>query len=308
MSVTAAIAADALTKDYGTLKALDQVSLDIRPGECIALVGPNGAGKSTLFKLCLGLVPPSAGALSVLGCNPAQGEFTTLKSRIGFLPEQAMFQDALSGTETLRFYARLKGADVALNDDILARVHLSEAAGRRVGTYSKGMRQRLGLAQALIGAPDILLLDEPMSGLDPEARRNFFQILDEEKARGAAIVLSSHILTELEARTDRVAILSRGQLKAMGSIAELRAKLNLHTRIRLNAGSQQMQRLAGHFEGRFDRACFMNGTAVLECAPEDKLELLKELMSADLTFENIDILEPSLEQVFAVHTAGGNQS
>ena len=308
MSATAAISTDALSKDYGKLKALDGVTLDILPGECIALVGPNGAGKSTLFKLCLGLIKPSGGALSVLGGRPAGREFNALKSRIGFLPEQAMFQDSLTGTETLRFYARLKGADVSLNEAILARVHLSEAAGRRVGTYSKGMRQRLGLAQALIGDPDLLLLDEPMSGLDPQARRNFFQILDEEKERGAAIVLSSHILTELEARTDRVAILSRGQLKALGSIAELRAKLNLHTRIRLNAGSQQMQRLAGHFEGRFDKACFMNGTAVLECSPEDKLELLKELMSADLSFENIDILEPSLEQVFAVHTAGGNQS
>jgi len=308
MSVSAAISTDVLSKDYGKLKALDGVTLDIRPGECVALVGPNGAGKSTLFKLCLGLIKPTGGALSVLGGHPSEREFNALKRRIGFLPEQAMFQDSLTGTETLRFYARLKGTDMSENQTILGRVHLSEAADRRVGTYSKGMRQRLGLAQALIGDPDLLLLDEPMSGLDPQARRNFFKILDEEKQRGAAIVLSSHILTELEARTDRVAILSRGQLKALGSIADLRAKLNLHTRIRLNAGSRQMQRLAGHFAGRFDKACFMNGTAVLECSPEDKLELLKELMSADLSFEDIDILEPSLEQVFAVHTAGGNQS
>ena len=200
MSTGTTISTDALAKAYGKLKALDGVTLDIHPGECIALVGPNGAGKSTLFKLCLGLIAPSGGTLSVLGRTPARAEFNAVKSLVGFLPEQAMFQDSLSGTETLRFYARLKGADTSLNKAILNRVHLSEAADRRVGTYSKGMRQRLGLAQALIGNPDLLLLDEPMSGLDPEARRNFFQILDEEKARGAAIVLSSHILTELEAR------------------------------------------------------------------------------------------------------------
>ena len=219
-----------------------------------------------------------------------------------------MFQPSLTGRETMRFYARLKGADVSVNDDILVRVGLSDAAGRRVSTYSKGMRQRLGLAQALIGQPRLLLLDEPMSGLDPKARQNFFKILNEEKERGAAIVLSSHILTELEARTDRVAILSSGQLKAVGPIAKLRAELNLHPAIRLKANRAQMKQLAGQFADRFDASTFMNCAAVLECAPEDKLDLLRELMGTGLDFESLDVLEPSLEQIFAVHTAGGEQS
>ncbi len=297
-----------LTKDYGALKALDQLSLDIHQGECVALVGPNGAGKSTLFKLCLGFIKPDAGAVTVLGCDPQMAEFNRVKRQIGFLPEQALFQGSLTGRETLRFYARLKGADTARNDSLFARVKLSEAAGKRVSTYSKGMRQRLGLAQALIGEPRLLLLDEPMSGLDPQARRNFFQILDEEKARGTAIVLSSHILTELEARTDRVAVLSRGRLKAMGPIAQLRQELNLRAQIRLRANPQQMAHLAGQFSNRYDQACFINGVAVLECAQEDKLTLLKELMNTELAFENLDIIEPSLEQVFAEHTAGEGQS
>lgn len=308
MTNTTAIQASSLSRHYGELKALDQVSISIRQGECIALVGPNGAGKSTLFKLCLGLLTPSAGDISVLDCNPTSSQFNTIKRRIGFLPENVMFQGSLTGRETLRFYARLKGADVSQNDGILARVQLSQAADRRVSTYSKGMRQRLGLAQALIGSPELLLLDEPMSGLDPEARHNFFQILDEQKQHGAAIVLSSHILTELEARTDRVAILSCGRLKAVGPIAQLRSDLGLHTHIRLKAGRSQMEQLALKFAGRFGTECFMNGAAVLKCSSGEKLSLLKELMGSDVAFENLDILEPSLEQVFAEHTRGEGQS
>lgn len=308
MTEPAAIACQDLSKGYRSVQALDQISLSIAPGECVALVGPNGAGKSTLFKLCLGLVKQSAGTLSVLECSPDELRFSQVKQRLGFLPEQAQFQGSLSAHETLRFFARLKGADPAENDNLLARVRLSEAAGRRVSTYSKGMRQRLGLAQALIGTPDLLLLDEPMSGLDPEARHNFFQILDEEKARGAAIILSSHILTELEARTDRVAILSQGSLKAFGTIAALRSELNLRPRIRLHADSAQMGKLAVRFADRFDQQTFMNGQAVLECAPGQKLQLLRELMQDDLKLEALDIIEPSLEQVFAAHTQSGDRT
>jgi Cu-processing system ATP-binding protein len=308
MTGSASITTRDLTRNYDTLTALDQVSLDIHQGECVALVGPNGAGKSTLFKLCLGLLSASAGTINVLGCNPETAAFGAMKRRIGFLPEQVMFQGSLTGHETLRFYARLKRADPSHNERILDRVQLSQAAGRRVSTYSKGMRQRLGLAQALIGQPNILLLDEPMSGLDPEARQNFFRILDEEKSAGAAIVLSSHILTELEARTDRIAILNEGKLKAIGPIAQLRSELQLNARIRLRAGNRQMQQLARHFSGRFDPACFKNGTAVLDCPVEDKLMLLKELMGSDLAFENLDIVEPSLEQIFTAHTAEGKPS
>ena len=157
--MTAAIHTDALTKTFGNLRALDSVSLQIAAGECTALVGPNGAGKSTLFKLCLGLMRSDAGHISVLGCEPADASFGNVKRRIGFLPEQVMFQPSLTGQETMRFYARLKGANVRDNEAILQRVRLSDAAGRRIGTYSKGMRQRLGLAQSLIGNPNLLLLE-----------------------------------------------------------------------------------------------------------------------------------------------------
>lgn len=308
MTSSTVIAARELTMIYGTLKALDRVTLDIRSGECVALVGPNGAGKSTLIKISLGLISPNGGDIKILGASSQNAGFDNIKRQIGFLPEQVLFHSALTGRQTLHFYARLKGAEIRSTNDLLARVQLSDSADCPVSTYSKGMRQRLGLAQALIGDPKILLLDEPMSGLDPEARSNFFKILDEVKGRGAAIVLSSHILTELEARTDRVAILSRGLLKAMGSIEQLRADLDLHAHILIRANVRQMEFLSKYFADRYEPTCFSNGVAVLECGLDNKLALLKELMSQDLDFENLDIVEPSLEHVFAAHTAGGSLS
>lgn len=307
MTASTVISTNELTKTYGGLTALNRVSLEISHGETLALVGPNGAGKSTLFKLCLGLIRPNKGSIEILGTSPSSAEFNGAKCAIGFLPEQAMFQGSLTGLETLRFYAQLKSADPSLNNEILERVQLSEAAPRRVATYSKGMRQRLGLAQALIGEPDILFLDEPMSGLDPAARHNFFKIIDEERSRGAAVLLSSHILTELEARTDRIAILNRGELKAIGSIARLRADLNLQTQIRIHADKQHMGKIAKRFSQRFGPDAFMNGAAVLECAGDDKLSLLRELMKSDLSLTNLEISEPTLEQIYTAHTIAGDE-
>jgi len=305
-----AIATTGLSRSFGRLDALDDVTLAIEPGESVALVGPNGAGKSTLIKLCLGLMKPSAGTVAVLGVDPTSRQFAHAKRRIGFLPEQVQFHGALSGRQTLRFYAALKGvggwgADKSSVDDLLVRVDLSEAGDRAVSTYSKGMRQRLGLAQALIGAPRLLLLDEPMSGLDPDARANFFRILDEEKARGAAIVLSSHILTELEARTDRVAILARGKLKAFGSVSKLRADLGLGSQIRVRAVPGQMQALSEYFAGKYSSDTFVNGVASLECSRGEKIDLLKQLVNGPVDLENIEIVEPSLENIFAAYTAKG---
>lgn len=302
MSTPSCVSAVEVGKNYGKLTALDTVSLDIEHGECVALVGPNGAGKSTLFKLILGLITATAGSLRVLGRAPGNRDFDQTKKRIGFLPEQVLFHGALTGRETLQFYTRLKHADLGAIDALFDRVGLSVAADRRVATYSKGMRQRLGLAQALIGDPQLLLLDEPTTGLDPDARRNLFQIVDQEKRKGAAILLSSHILTELEARTDRIAILNAGRLIADASLDTLVRRLALPSRIVVRAEPAQMQRLAEKYSSRLEDGQAVNGKAVLDCRPDEKLVLLKELMAGDLAFEGLDIEEPSLEQVFAAYT------
>ena len=308
MTAESALCLSSVHKVFGSFRALQQVSLKVNSGESVALVGPNGAGKSTLFKIGLGLLPSTSGKVEVLGHSPEGTRFQSVKRRLGFLPEQVLFQGALTGAETLGFYASLKGADPRHNDEILKRVQLREVADRRVSTYSKGMRQRLGLAQALLGAPELLFLDEPTSGLDPEARQNFFSILEEEKARGAAIVLSSHVLTELEARTDQVAILSRGALKAIGRVSELKAGLDLKTRFRLRVTPDQKTDLLAHFQGQDEIRCEGKDIVLLSCHPSAKKDLLGALMGLGSGFEDIDIIEPSLEQIFTRHTAGESLS
>ena len=187
-----------VSKSFGPVEAVKDVSFSLKEGEIVALVGHNGAGKTTLIKMMLGLIRPTAGTVKVLGEDPATGA-AEVRTRLGYLPENVSFNPALTGTETLRFYAALKRAGRGQIGELLERVGLAAAAGRRVRTYSKGMRQRLGLAQALLGRPKLLLLDEPTTGLDPASRRDFYRFLDELRDTGSTILLSSHALSELEA-------------------------------------------------------------------------------------------------------------
>jgi Cu-processing system ATP-binding protein len=222
-----------VSKNYGKVAAVDNVSLELKAGEATALVGHNGAGKTTLIKLVLGLIRPSQGSVSVLGVDPAGRQGAQARRALGFLPENVAFHGAMTGTELMTFYARLKGQPVSRNRDLLARVGLVEAAGRRVSTYSKGMRQRLGLAQTLIGNPRLLLLDEPTSGLDPASRAEVFDMIDKLRADGATVLVSTHALAEVGERVDKVAVLHKGGLLRAGSLADLRRETGAETRMRL---------------------------------------------------------------------------
>ncbi|MFP5401433.1 MAG: ABC transporter ATP-binding protein, partial [Gammaproteobacteria bacterium] len=161
------IVARGVRKHYGSIHAVDGVDLEVRAGELFGLIGHNGAGKSTMFKMMLGLIPATAGELRIDGAQVEGGDFRAVRRKIGYLPENVVLYDNLTGTETLDFFARLKGVSPANNAALLERVGLIHAAKRRVREYSKGMRQRLGFAQALLGKPRILFLDEPTTGLDP---------------------------------------------------------------------------------------------------------------------------------------------
>ena len=196
-------------KTYREVEALRDVSLSLNGGEVVALVGHNGAGKTTLIKLMLGLIRPTSGEIRVLGDDPAAGQFEA-RRRLGYLPENVSFNLALTGRETLAFYAGLKGVPKGGVLPLLERVGLAAAADRRVRTYSKGMRQRLGLAQALLGEPRVLLLDEPTTGLDPQLRRSFYEIVASLRDGGATVMLSSHALTELDGRADRITTFTGG--------------------------------------------------------------------------------------------------
>jgi Cu-processing system ATP-binding protein len=290
------------TKTYGAEEAVRGVDLQLLSGHCHALVGHNGAGKSTLIKMVLGLVRATSGTVQVFGLEPGDKAFDNARRRIGFLPEQVLFQGTMTGFETLKFYARLKGAGGEDLDALFDRVELAAAAKNRVGTYSKGMRQRLGLAQALIGKPDLLILDEPTSGLDPASRQNVYRIIDAVKADGAGVLISSHALSELDSRVDEVTILDHGRVAASGTIPALREGAGLASQIRIKANARQMPRLAKHFSGEIDKSRFLNGNAILDCRGDEKMQLLEKLMTLGVTYENIDITEPSLEDVFAAYT------
>ncbi len=287
-----------VTKRYGRVEAVRNVSFDLGQGEMVALIGHNGAGKTTLMKLMLGLIRPNSGSIEVLGDNPAAGQFAG-RRHLGFLPENVSFDAALTGRETQAFYARLKREPVKRALELLDTVGLGAAGTRRVGTYSKGMRQRLGLAQALIGTPQVLLLDEPTTGLDPELRQTFYEVIQRLAADGATVLLSSHALTELEERAGRVIIMNRGVKVADGSIDALRRLARLPTRIRLKVSGlapgeappwvpagAPCRRLNGHI-------------VEIDAAPEQKIELLRRATAAGTSVEDLDVVPPNLDELYA---------
>jgi Cu-processing system ATP-binding protein len=289
----------AVSRRFGEVQALAGVSLAVGEGEVLGLIGHNGAGKSTLIRLMLGLIAPDAGEIRIAG-GPVRGSaFRDVRRRIAYLPENVVFYDNLSGLETLEFFADLKGAARAGCGALLEEVGLGRAARRNVRGYSKGMRQRLGFAQALLGDPEILFLDEPTTGLDPEGIREFYEILARLKARGVTVILSSHNLAQIEERVDRLALLQGGRLKAIGTVAELRAGLNLPLAIilKLRAGGGEVLRraldaLAG-CELRIE-----DGLAEVRCAHDRKMAVLEALAAHAGAVADIDIREPSLEDVF----------
>ena len=202
--------------------ALNGVDLTVYRGEIFGLLGPNGAGKSTLVKILLGLVRPTKLQGSLLGDRV--GRRATM-GRVGYLPEQHRFPPYLTGRQIVEFFSALSGMDRSVRrrrtGDLLDRVGMTHAADRRVNTYSKGMRQRVGLAQALAGSPDLIILDEPTDGVDPMARRDIRDVLNEARAAGAAVLVNSHLLGELELLCDRVAILVNGHVARQGTLDEL---------------------------------------------------------------------------------------
>ncbi len=202
-----AISLRGVRKHFGSLHAVDGVDLDIPQGEIFGLIGHNGAGKSTLFKMMLGLLAPTSGSILVAGTPVGGRNFRAARRQLGYLPENVVLYDNLDGLETLRFFARLKGAPIAECPAMLEKVGLAHAGKRPVREYSKGMRQRLGFAQALLGNPRVLFLDEPTNGLDPQAIRDFYATLRDLQQQGVTVIITSHILAELQERVDRLAIL-----------------------------------------------------------------------------------------------------
>jgi Cu-processing system ATP-binding protein len=285
---------EGVSKRFGTHWAVRNVDLALHGGESVGLVGHNGAGKTTLIKLMLGLVRPSEGIARVLGEDPASGHAIARRA-LGYLPENVAFHPSMTGEETLILYARLKRQDRRCCAALLERVGLAAAARRRVGTYSKGMRQRLGLAQALLGNSRALLLDEPTTGMDPALRQSFYAILRELRDAGAAVLLSSHALAEMEGEVDRVVVINRGRKVADGSIAELRRLTAIRPRLRVRL--MRAPRAVANGGDPWAMWRRMPGDVLeVECDEGEIMALLRGLPAG---VQDIDIIRPSLDAVYA---------
>ncbi|WP_300657518.1 ABC transporter ATP-binding protein [Pseudomonas sp.] len=289
-----AVEIEGVRQHYDRLTVLHDLSLCLGEGEVLGLFGHNGAGKTTTMKLILGLLQPSEGQVRVLGCSPNDPQ---VRRQLGYLPENVTFYPQLSGRETLRHFARLKGAALTQVDELLEQVGLADAMNRRVKTYSKGMRQRLGLAQALLGVPRLLLLDEPTVGLDPIATHDLYQLVDRLRQQGTSIILCSHVLPGVEAHINRAAILAHGRLQAVGSLASLREDAGLPAVMRASGLKQNAQLLQRwHAAGHEARSVGVDGVEVVVINGH-KLGLLRQLLGED-EVQDIDIHQPSLEDLY----------
>jgi len=226
----------------GKVRAVDDLNLEIRPGEVFGLLGPNGSGKSTTIKMLLGLLFPTAGAARIFGRPPTD---TAIKTRIGFMPEESYLYRYLNAHETLSYYGRLFNLDrheqKRRTEQLIEMVGLKRAARRPVGTYSKGMARRIGLAQALINDPDLLILDEPTTGLDPVGTRQIKDVIRAMADHGKTVLLCSHLLADVEDVCDRVAIMYGGRLRAKGDVEELLERQDI---TQINAESLDEKTLA----------------------------------------------------------------
>jgi ABC-2 type transport system ATP-binding protein len=291
-----------LTKRYGAATAVDGVSFTIAPGEIFGLLGPNGAGKTTTILMLLGLTDISGGQARVLGHDP-QREPLAVKRRVGYLPDTVGFYDHLSAADNLRYTARLIGFPAAEREDriaaALARVQLGDVANHRVGTFSRGMRQRLGLAEIMMKEAAIAILDEPTSGLDPQATAELLAMIRGLKHEGVAVLLSSHLLERVQSVCDRVALFQVGKIVLLGTVEELGRQV-------LGGGFAVEVEAQG--QGLAERLRQVPGVQAVETTGPDRLRLLAErdvrpeaaaaVVSAGGRLMRLSVEEPSLEVIY----------
>ncbi len=294
----AAVRLDGVVKRYGEHTALDGVTLAVPRGQLFGLIGHNGAGKSTLFKLLLNLITPTAGRLWIAGREVLGTASRDTRRRVGYLPENLVLYDNLDGLETLQFFARMKGAPPSQCAALLEHVGLGGVGRKPVRGYSKGMRQRLGFAQALLGQPELLLLDEPTSGLDPAGTRDFFDRLQQLRDAGVTLVISSHVLAELQGRVDALAMLAGGRLAAQGTVQQLRERSALPLRLVVSAPSARLDALpaalAGHGGLQLQRQA--PDRLLVNLPRAQKMAVLGLVTHAGV--DDVQLHEPTLEDVY----------
>jgi len=301
--VTPLVVAEQLSKWYGQVIGLNDVSVTI-PSGITGLLGPNGAGKSTLLKLLTGQLKPSKGTITVLGepvwANPR------LFFRIGLCPEQDAFYDRMTGLEWVAGLVRLNGlAEQASNDAArvaLERVDLLDAANKKIGSYSKGMRQRVKLAQALVHDPELLILDEPLNGMDPIARRRTIRLIKDWARDGRSVLVSSHILHEIEAMTSSILLINNGRILAEGDVHQIRELIDEHPHT-VHVRAAQPRALARDFLTRDDVLSLkleLDAVMVETSKPDSFYRYLTELAASGKAGEITEVTSPddNLQAVF----------
>ncbi|GIU15886.1 ABC copper transporter ATPase NosF [Shewanella sp. MBTL60-007] len=273
---------------YNDFTALDGVSFDVEAGQTLALLGHNGAGKSSLIKIILGLIQPTRGSVNILGQN-AQASQARNSVCLGYLPEDASFYDKLTGYEVLRYFAALKGVSQQRVASLIEEFGLEYAQHRQLKTYSKGMKQRLGVAQAILSEPKVLLLDEPTVGLDPQASQFLYGKINQLKQAGCAVVISTHELSLAESHLDRALIMAKGKRLALGSCAELRSACTLKTCIDFSELSERVKSNA------YLQQFYQDG--LLQIATSQKSEVVQHLVTQCQVFD-FEIKEPRLEDIY----------
>jgi ABC-2 type transport system ATP-binding protein len=299
----AAIELDGVTKRFGDVTAVSDLDLTVAEGEVFGFLGPNGAGKSTTINVLLDFVRPTSGSASVLG-HDVHAESKAIRERTGVLPEGYDVYERLTGREHVEFVIESKDA----TDDpaeLLERVGVADAMDRRAGEYSKGMKQRLVLAMALVDDPDLLVLDEPTTGLDPNGARRMRELVREENERGATVFFSSHILGQVEAVCDTVGILQDGELVAKDTVEELRAATQGDVKLFVTVAD------TAELDGALDAVRGLSEVAdvtadsdqvIVDCEDGAKMSVLNAFEEAGVTVEDFDTEEASLEELFTAYT------
>lgn len=283
---------------FGRIEALRGTSLELRAGEVFLLAGPNGAGKSTLIRVLLGLVAPTRGTLRVDGA-PVRAD-RAFRARLGYLPESVAFSESSTGREVVSFFAAARGAPEKRIDEVLERVGLADARSRLVRGYSRGMRQRLGLAVALVAPCELLVLDEPTGGLDQDALTLLWSVLDEHRAAGCVVLLASHEIALLESRVDRLGLLARGQLVALGDPTSLRERAALPVRVKVAPRADADRDALVQALERVGTIAPVRGARALELdvKPSRLLELLDLDAAHRACIADLQIVPPPFDEVY----------
>ncbi len=302
--MSAVIETQDLTKHYGTVIAVDHLTLTLQAGQVFGLLGPNGSGKTTTILMLLGLTEPTSGLVRVLGHDPSRNPLE-VKRRVGYLPDSVGFYDDLTARENLRYTARLNGLSRQETEtrieEVLTRVGLTAVADRHAGAFSRGMRQRLGLAEVLLKRPEIAILDEPTAGLDPEAAMEFLSMIRDLRAHGITVLLSSHLLHQVQAVCDHVALFHRGKMVLEGTFETLADRvLGGAYRIRVEVSRPDglepvLRTIPGVSAFLQERPGLFRLEAQVDC----RAEVARRVVGKGADLLSLTLERPSLDEVYA---------